>query len=346
MLYKCYLHSRLWLESRGFHEERAFTLTAAVKDPQVQIPVENCSFLCNSLITTIIIITIIIITIITIIIITILIITIIIITIIITIIIITISSLLTPAGVRIHLDSFGTLAADGLAVLPRGSTGTAAPRESTAKRHRPLGSVTIRGSVMFSLCLVLALAASVLSESVRETETWMPMKSTAAIGMSTHRDDLEASGDSEDGADFSFTDDEDYDSYGFSGSGDEETPELPTAKSRPSVRPDINDNKIPELDPPVLPTINEMDVIKESNEIPGLKKSRESNVSMSHAGEDSILNKTEVLAALIAGGAVSLLFAVLLILLLIYRMKKKDEGSYDLGKKPIYKKAPTTEIYA
>ncbi|XP_024126617.1 syndecan-4 isoform X2 [Oryzias melastigma] len=199
---------------------------------------------------------------------------------------------------------------------------------------------------MFSLCLVLALAASVLSESVRETETWMPMKSTAAIGMSTHRDDLEASGDSEDGADFSFTDDEDYDSYGFSGSGDEETPELPTAKSRPSVRPDINDNKIPELDPPVLPTINEMDVIKESNEIPGLKKSRESNVSMSHAGEDSILNKTEVLAALIAGGAVSLLFAVLLILLLIYRMKKKDEGSYDLGKKPIYKKAPTTEIYA
>lgn len=49
--------------------------------------------------------------------------------------------------------------------------------------------------------------------------------------------------------------------------------------------------------------------------------------------------------ALIAG-AVGLMFAVLLILLLIYRMKKKDEGSYDLGKKPIYKKAPTTEIYA
>lgn len=50
--------------------------------------------------------------------------------------------------------------------------------------------------------------------------------------------------------------------------------------------------------------------------------------------------------AVIAGGAVGLLFAVLLILLLVYRMKKKDEGSYDLSKKPIYKKAPTTEIYA
>lgn len=41
-----------------------------------------------------------------------------------------------------------------------------------------------------------------------------------------------------------------------------------------------------------------------------------------------------------------LVFAVFLILLLVYRMKKKDEGSYDLGKKPIYKKAPTTEVYA
>lgn len=51
-------------------------------------------------------------------------------------------------------------------------------------------------------------------------------------------------------------------------------------------------------------------------------------------------------SALIAGGAVGLLFAVFLVLLLVYRMKKKDEGSYDLGKKPIYKKAPTNEFYA
>lgn len=50
--------------------------------------------------------------------------------------------------------------------------------------------------------------------------------------------------------------------------------------------------------------------------------------------------------ALIVGGVVGVLFAVFLILLLVYRMKKKDEGSYDLGKKPIYKKAPTNEFYA
>ncbi|XP_062897117.1 syndecan-4-like [Mobula hypostoma] len=55
---------------------------------------------------------------------------------------------------------------------------------------------------------------------------------------------------------------------------------------------------------------------------------------------------TEMLAAMIAGGTIGLLFAILLILLLVYRMRKKDEGSYDLSKKPIYKKAPTTEFYA
>ncbi|KFV79363.1 Syndecan-4, partial [Struthio camelus australis] len=69
-------------------------------------------------------------------------------------------------------------------------------------------------------------------------------------------------------------------------------------------------------------------------------------VSMASTANSSIFERTEVLTALIAGGAVGLLFAVFLILLLVYRMKKKDEGSYDLGRKPIYKKAPTNEFYA
>ncbi|NXE29389.1 SDC4 protein, partial [Ardeotis kori] len=69
-------------------------------------------------------------------------------------------------------------------------------------------------------------------------------------------------------------------------------------------------------------------------------------ISMASTANSSIFERTEVLSALIAGGAVGLLFSVFLILLLVYRMKKKDEGSYDLGKKPIYKKAPTNEFYA
>ncbi|XP_033934167.1 syndecan-4 isoform X2 [Pseudochaenichthys georgianus] len=228
---------------------------------------------------------------------------------------------------------------------------------------------------MLTLALVLLLSASVFSESVRETETWMPMKTTQTAAMSTH---TESSGDSPNGSDFGFTDnnddDEEYgvndgenvdyddeyyddedeveeneDEYEFSGSGDGATAATPGRESEPSVKPGVNDNKIPEVE---RPTVNEVDILRDTNEILllGNKAQTEeelpSNVLMAHASEDSIFNKTEVLAALIAGGAVGLMLAVLLILLLIYRMKKKDEGSYELGKKPIYKKAPTTEIYA
>lgn len=61
----------------------------------------------------------------------------------------------------------------------------------------------------------------------------MPMKAPQPVAMSTHRDDLESSGDARDGSDFGFTDDEDdmdqddddyYPQYDdedeFSGSGD------------------------------------------------------------------------------------------------------------------------------
>ncbi|XP_013889487.1 syndecan-2 [Austrofundulus limnaeus] len=65
---------------------------------------------------------------------------------------------------------------------------------------------------------------------------------------------------------------------------------------------------------------------------------------------ETLFQRTEVLAAVIAGGVIGFLFAIFLILLLVYRMRKKDEGSYDLGeRKPsgaAYQKAPTKEFYA
>ncbi|KAM6967540.1 syndecan-2-A-like [Aplochiton taeniatus] len=65
---------------------------------------------------------------------------------------------------------------------------------------------------------------------------------------------------------------------------------------------------------------------------------------------ENLFQRTEVLAAVIAGGVIGFLFALFLILLLVYRMKKKDEGSYALGeRKPpptAYQKAPTKEFYA
>lgn len=43
-----------------------------------------------------------------------------------------------------------------------------------------------------------------------------------------------------------------------------------------------------------------------------------------------LLDRKEVLGGVIAGGLVGLLFAVLLVGFMLYRMKKKDEGSYSL----------------
>ncbi|CAF94723.1 unnamed protein product, partial [Tetraodon nigroviridis] len=187
---------------------------------------------------------------------------------------------------------------------------------------------------------------------VRETETWVPMKSTQTAAMLAHRD-LEGSA-----SDFGFTGDEDdspYDDDGgeepgddFSGSGDGATSVPGRGGLGAPEKPEVTDNEIPEV--AARPSADPTDAVR-NNEILLPERGRGhdeqlANVLMSHAAERSVFNKTEVLAALIGGGAVGLMLAVLLILLLIYRMKKKDEGSYDLGRKPIYTKAPTAEIYA
>uniref|UniRef100_A0A8C8RW51 Syndecan n=1 Tax=Pelusios castaneus TaxID=367368 RepID=A0A8C8RW51_9SAUR len=103
---------------------------------------------------------------------------------------------------------------------------------------------------------------------------------------------------------------------------------------------------------------------KSPEEIDDKEKSRKTNSNAnknkSDPGEDAdvltekhsenLFQRTEVLAAVIAGGVIGFLFAIFLILLLVYRMRKKDEGSYDLGeRKPssaAYQKAPTKEFYA
>jgi hypothetical protein len=57
--------------------------------------------------------------------------------------------------------------------------------------------------------------------------------------------------------------------------------------------------------------------------------------------------------AVIGGAVVGLLCAILLVFFIVYRMRKKDEGSYALDepKSPsqygyAYQKAPTKEFYA
>ncbi|XP_048819017.1 syndecan-4 [Lagopus muta] len=190
----------------------------------------------------------------------------------------------------------------------------------------------------FLLGLLLAAAAA---ESVRETETmdaqWLNYPGSGDLP------------DDEDIAEFTphLTSDE-FDIDVVSGSGDysdsDDAMYLTTVDT-----PVISDNYIPgdrerKIEGEKKNTMLDNEIIPDKAS--PVEENLSNKISMASTANSSIFERTEVLTALIAGGAVGLLFAVFLILLLVYRMKKKDEGSYDLGKKPIYKKAPTNEFYA
>ncbi|RNA43553.1 Syndecan [Brachionus plicatilis] len=65
-----------------------------------------------------------------------------------------------------------------------------------------------------------------------------------------------------------------------------------------------------------------------------------------------IIIKPGILAGIVGGAIIGVLTAILLIMFIVYRMKKKDEGSYALEetKKPLnaydYRNCPTKEFYA
>ncbi|XP_063088228.1 syndecan-1 isoform X2 [Cavia porcellus] len=55
-----------------------------------------------------------------------------------------------------------------------------------------------------------------------------------------------------------------------------------------------------------------------------------SDTAVDQGASQGLLDRKEVLGGVIAGGLVGLLFAVFLVGFMLYRMKKKDEGSYSL----------------
>ncbi|KAG7317009.1 hypothetical protein KOW79_019307 [Hemibagrus wyckioides] len=97
---------------------------------------------------------------------------------------------------------------------------------------------------------------------------------------------------------------------------------------------------------PLVPVTEDM----HRNPVAGTTSSPRSPVEPYEVHSENLFQRTEVLAAVIAGGVIGFLFAIFLILLLVYRMRKKDEGSYDLGERKssgaVYQKAPTKEFYA
>ncbi|XP_034515759.1 syndecan-1 [Ailuropoda melanoleuca] len=57
---------------------------------------------------------------------------------------------------------------------------------------------------------------------------------------------------------------------------------------------------------------------------------RRNQPPVDHEASQGLLDRKEVLGGVIAGGLVGLIFAVCLVGFMLYRMKKKDEGSYSL----------------
>ncbi|NXI98092.1 SDC1 protein, partial [Psophia crepitans] len=72
-------------------------------------------------------------------------------------------------------------------------------------------------------------------------------------------------------------------------------------------------------------TKDEDSVPTQNSEVPA-----DSGRNAKAAGASGIMDRKEVLGGVIAGGLVGLGFAVFLVAFMLYRMKKKDEGSYSL----------------
>ncbi|CAG00013.1 unnamed protein product [Tetraodon nigroviridis] len=112
------------------------------------------------------------------------------------------------------------------------------------------------------------------------------------------------------------------------------------------------DNSLDRWERPTPTDIEDQHEIIENEIVPntGRGSGRYGNRRAEGVTSENLWERTEVLAAVIACGVVGFLCAVSLLLFLAYRMKKKDEGSYDLGDNKLsnaqYHKAPTKEFYA
>ncbi|KAM8997381.1 syndecan-3 [Ara ararauna] len=91
-----------------------------------------------------------------------------------------------------------------------------------------------------------------------------------------------------------------------------------------TTHPELGNEVMAVVTPPSGPGLGK-------NAEPGLMDNTiDSGNSAAQLPQKNILERKEVLIAVIVGGVVGALFAAFLVMLLIYRMKKKDEGSYTL----------------
>ncbi|NWR76917.1 SDC3 protein, partial [Centropus unirufus] len=91
-----------------------------------------------------------------------------------------------------------------------------------------------------------------------------------------------------------------------------------------TTRPELGNEVMAVVTPPSGPRLGK------NAETGLIDNTIDSGNSAAQLPQKNILERKEVLIAVIVGGVVGALFAAFLVMLLIYRMKKKDEGSYTL----------------
>ncbi|CAG9759658.1 unnamed protein product [Ceutorhynchus assimilis] len=118
---------------------------------------------------------------------------------------------------------------------------------------------------------------------------------------------------------------------------------------------DPDPNK-PEKQPPIVETIPKKNDISpdftapippgKDKESVGIESTEDNSVIMNPKQEDrptSFFSQPGILAAVIGGAVVGLLCAILVVMFIVYRMRKKDEGSYALGEP---KQSPNSNSYS
>ncbi|XP_023223732.1 syndecan-like [Centruroides sculpturatus] len=111
------------------------------------------------------------------------------------------------------------------------------------------------------------------------------------------------------------------------------------------VPPPDDENRVPDTQDPVFPeTSTKFNV--GSSPSPNDNNERENDIfNMGHkqySRSSSFFAQPGILAAVIGGAVVGLLCAILLVMFIVYRMRKKDEGSYALDEP---KRSPTVNSY-
>lgn len=124
-------------------------------------------------------------------------------------------------------------------------------------------------------------------------------------------------------------------------SDDEDDPD--TEKPFVSYNNPVNNNNPPPQQPKIPETTERKDIV---NRILIEETTEDSGVVMNPKAEErptSFFAQPGILAAVVGGAVVGLLCAILVVMFIVYRMRKKDEGSYALGEP---KQSPNSNSYS